>query len=407
METSAAELSSLVTGHQAALVSLVPDLAAALPSGAALPADVDLQRRAAYDAVAAVIRRLAIDRPVLMTLDDLQDAGAATVDLLGYLATLLADVPVLLVAAVRVEDALIAARLTGRAVVLSLGALPRSAVDELATAAGLAGLGEQVMMRTAGHTLSVVEYLRALADGDPGGPGVPGSLAEAILAKVRRLAEPTRAVVEAGAVLGRRVDVAMVAAMVETSDLTAVRTCEELVRLRLLVRVDDQYEFANDLLQECVHAALPPALALAHHRRAADLTSDRPEVMAAHAFAAGDEPRAAHGWLLAGEAALRRSAVEDALALLDRSLAIGSVSDGTRGRAFLARGRGARGPHRFHRRPRRHRTGPDDGPQQRRPTAGDGGAAGPGWRPGRGPTPARRRTCRLARGRTAPGRRAR
>ena len=39
--------------------------------------------------------------------------------------------------------------------------------------------------------------------------------------------------------------------------------CEELVRLRLLVRSGHHYEFANDLLQECVHAALPPALALA------------------------------------------------------------------------------------------------------------------------------------------------
>ena len=60
--------------------------------------------------------------------------------------------------------------------------------------------------------------------------------------------------------------------------------------------------------------------------------------MAEHAYAAGDEPRAAHGWLLAGEDALRRAAVEDALGLLDRSLAVGTAFAGTRARALLARG---------------------------------------------------------------------
>ena len=104
------------------------------------------------------------------------------------------------------------------------------------------------------------------------------------------------------------------------------------------MRSGHHYEFANDLRQACVHASLPPALALAYHRRAADLTSDRPEVMAEHAYAAGDEPRAAHGWLLAGEDALRRAAVEDALALLDRSLKVTTAFAGTRARALLARG---------------------------------------------------------------------
>ena len=110
------------------------------------------------------------------------------------------------------------------------------------------------------------------------------------------------------------------------------------------MRSGHHYEFANDLLQECVHAALPPALALAYHRRAADLTSDRPEMMAEHAYAAGDEPRAAQGWLLAGEAALRRAAVEDALGLLDRSLAVET--------SFVGHaGAGAAGPRRPSTRP--------------------------------------------------------
>ncbi|MBF4769480.1 AAA family ATPase [Nocardioides agariphilus] len=335
LESSPATVATLVRGHSAAWLSLLPELAAVVAADVPLPADVDLQRRQAYDAVAAVLRRLALDGPVLLTIDDLHDAGAATVDLLGYLAGRLLDAAVLVVAAVRAEEVQVADRLLDRARVLRLEALPRSAVDALAAAAGLAAHGEQVMARTAGHPLSVVEYLRALAHGDS---GVPESLADAVSRRVSRLDDATRTVVEAASVVRRRIDPSLVASLVEMSELAATRHCEALVDKRLLVRSGQHYEFANDLLQECVHATLPPALASAYHRRAADLTADRPEVMAEHAYAAGDGPRAAQGWLLAGEAALQRAAVEDALGLLDRSLAVEPSFAGTRARALLARG---------------------------------------------------------------------
>ena len=92
----------------------MPELAAVLPPVPRLPTDVELQRRQAYDAVAAALRRLALTAPVLLTLDDLQDGGAATVDLLGYLAGL-AGSRVLLVGAVRAEDVSVAERLADRA----------------------------------------------------------------------------------------------------------------------------------------------------------------------------------------------------------------------------------------------------------------------------------------------------
>ena len=352
LAASPAGLHSLVEGHTAAWASLVPELAPVLPPGPALPADVDLQRRAAHDAIAAALHRLALSAPVLLTVDDLQDGGTATVDLLGYLATRLRGSRVLVVAAVRAEEAHAAARLRDRSTVLRLGALPRSAVEELARSAGLAEHGAQVMARTGGPALSVVESLRALSLGDS---GIPASLAEAVGARVERLGAEHRTAVEAAAVLRRRLDPALLAALLETNELGATRLCEELVRSRLLVRSGPEYEFANDLLQECVYAALPPALAAAYHRRIADLTADRPELMAEHAAAAGDRPRAALGWLMAGRAALRRAATEDALALLGRSLGeedgdggppaerppgvatTGDAMERTRGRALLAR----------------------------------------------------------------------
>ena len=127
----------------AAWISLVPELAAVVTPGAPLPADVDLQRRQVYDAVAAVLRLLALDRPVLLTIDDLQDGGAATVDLLGYLAARLGESRVLVVAAVRAEDAHTADRLADRATLLRLAHSPVRGRSHRRAAAGLAAHGAQ------------------------------------------------------------------------------------------------------------------------------------------------------------------------------------------------------------------------------------------------------------------------
>jgi DNA-binding SARP family transcriptional activator/tetratricopeptide (TPR) repeat protein len=324
---------ALAHGHENAWVALLPELALLVPAGTEARGTPELERRRAYDAVAAVLRRLARRRPVLLTVDDLQEGGAATVDLLGYLAERLRGSPVLLVAAVRAEDGAGVGRLADRARRLPLGALSASAVGALAAAAGLSSQGAAVMERTGGHTLSVVECLRAIAAGDL---GVPRTLAESVLVRVDALEPGAREVLRAASVLRSRLDPHLLAGLTETTELSVVRHCEELVRVRLLARSDTVYEFANDLVQECVHASLAPALAAAHHRRAADLTTARPEVMAEHAFATGDTERAAGGWLLAGEAAMRRSAVDDAIGLYGRGLSA-SQDPGLLARLRLAR----------------------------------------------------------------------
>ena len=298
-----------------------------------VPATAAIERRRAYDAVAAVLRRLSRRRPVLLSVDDLQDGGAATVDLLGFLAGRLSGERVLLVGAVRAEDEATVSRLSDRASRLTLAPLSPAAVEALAAAAGLAAHADEVMGRTAGHSLSVVEYLRALATGEA---GVPESLAAAVLARVARLDAPARQLVQGASVLHGRLDTRLLADLVEIAEVSAVRLCEEVSLAGLFQRDDDSYEFANDLTQECVAGSLPPALSVAYHRRAADLLIDQPESMAVHAFAAGDLGRAAHGWLLAGQSAMDRSAVEDATALFDRAVSV-AAEPSLRGRVLLAR----------------------------------------------------------------------
>ncbi|MEO5710947.1 MAG: AAA family ATPase [Nocardioidaceae bacterium] len=335
VEATPAAAQRLLRGHTDAWVGLLPELDPLVAPEGRPTRSPDLQRRRAYDGVAAVLRRLSHGGPVVLVVDDLQDGGAATVDLLGYLAERLRDTRVLLVGAVRSEDVGLVSGLADRATVVRLGSLPRSAVDALAAAAGLGSHSATVMERTAGHPLSVVECLRALASGDT---GVPATLTEAVLARLARLDPEVAEVLGAGSVLGRRLDPRRLASLSGSDELSVVRHCEELARVRLLVRSDLGYEFVNDLVQEAVHAHLPPALAAAYHRRAADLTSDRPETMAAHAFASGDLERAARGWLLAGEAAMQRAAVDDAIVLFGRGLDAAEAPE-LRARLLLERAR--------------------------------------------------------------------
>ncbi|GAA2561852.1 ATP-binding protein [Pseudonocardia hydrocarbonoxydans] len=298
----------------------------------------EMARSRALDAVRDAVHGLAATAPVLLLLDDLHNAGVATVELLHHLARRSAGTRLLALATVRTEEGAAAldalAEVTDR---VEVGPLGPDAVALLAARAGAARRGEDVLRRTRGHTLFVVECLRALAAGEH---GVPESLQAAILARLRRAGSDIERMLRAGAVLGTAVSPDLVAAMLELPAPTVVHLCEEAAAARLLVAVGAEYEFANDLLHEALYATTPTPTRLAHHHRAADLLADRPEALAGHAEALGDRPRAARAWLAAGEDALARFASADARALLDRAVAAVPADDPVlTGRIHLARSR--------------------------------------------------------------------
>ena len=100
--------------------------------------------------------------------------------------------------------------------------------------AGMSTHATEVLARTAGHSLSVVEYLRALAAGDT---GVPESLAAAIQTRVDRLPPAGRELVQGASVLRGRLDPRLLGDLVGIEELAAVRLCEELAVVGLLHRV--------------------------------------------------------------------------------------------------------------------------------------------------------------------------
>jgi len=349
-----ARMQDLAGRHGSLLARLVPEVAALLgplpyappgidwrpgPEPAARQENAELERRRTFEAVTAFVLAAAEHAPVLLSLDDLQNAGRATAELLHYLIRHARRGRLLVVATVRAEEgAGVIDSLAPVSVRIDLGVLPVTAVADLAAEAGLAGQADAVSQRTRGHTLFVVETLRALAAGTT---GIPESLEAAVLARVRRAGPAVEAALRAASVLGASFDPATLAGLLGESPHAVVGACTAAENARLLVVTERDYEFANDLVQEVLYATTPGPARVAYHRQAADLLISRPEAMAGHAAAAGDWARAARGWRLAGQQALARAAVADAAELLTQSVEAadraGDPED--QARSLLARGR--------------------------------------------------------------------
>lgn len=333
----AAELRRLAGSGASALAALLPEVLELLDAPATEQGSAEMQRRHAYDALRGFLRSLAADRPVLLLLDDLQNAGTATVELLHYLARRAAGTRLLLLTTVRHEEGSSALEsLADVSSQLDVGPLRPDTVTLLATRAGVPDHAEDILRRTRGHTLFVVETLRALRAGER---GVPPSLRATVATRLRHAGPEVERVLRAGAVLGAAVAPDLVAAMLGMPEPDVVRNCDDATRARLLVPAGDRYEFANDLVQEALYVTTPEPARFAHHRRAADLLEARPETLAGHAEAVADWSRAARAWLAAGRRAVVRSAVADARVLLDRAWAAAHRVDepGLTGEILLAR----------------------------------------------------------------------
>ncbi len=315
---SAAELRDMLGQHVAAAAAVLPTAADLLGP---LPPDhgtAEIERRRAFDALTTLLRALARRHPVLLVVDDLQYAGQSTVELLHFLGRRLSGSRLLVVFTVRAEySADVGAALEAVAVPLEVGPLDRDAVAKLASDAGQGSLAADILHRTRGHTLFVVEVLRALRGGEE---GVPSSLRATVVARVRRAGAPVEAALRAAAVLGSAVDPLMLGALLGLTTAAAVERCEQALSARLLVVSGRHYEFANDLIREVMYSTTPEPTRLAYHRGAADLLTAQPEALAEHAAACGDWQRAARAWLVATETAMRRFAASDAALLATKAL---------------------------------------------------------------------------------------
>jgi tetratricopeptide (TPR) repeat protein len=200
---------------------------------------------------------------------------------------------------------------------------------------------EQIVARTDGVPLFVEELTKTILESgllrDAGdhwaanGPmpplAIPGSLHDSLMARLDRLGA-AKTVAQIAAVLGHAFDTAMMRRLWEGSEASLRQGLDRLVEESLIIRwgMEPQahFMFKHALIEEIAYESLLRQDRRKYHLRAAeilrvhagDLVRMRPELMARHYSAAGQELPAFDAWLEAGRAAIRRSANAEALAHL-------------------------------------------------------------------------------------------
>ena len=301
-----------------------------LPLPAALPADEE--RRRVFEAFVQVL--VALDaNPLLIFVDDVHWADRATLDWLPYLVHRMRGQPLLLVLAFRPEDA--PATLVhqvaawGREGVLRRVPLARLSPEETAALIGRLNVPvdatHTLQAQSAGNPYVLLELSRN-TDAAAGG-GIPPALADLVAARVDRLDESSRSVLQAAAVLEPEFDLPLLIHTTGLGEDAVLDALDELLAARLLTERGGRFAFNHPLLSSVVRQRLNVARRMVLHRRAAEALEASHAgalapfagLIADHYAEAGDVARAAASADLAAEHAATLAAPAEAVAFRRRA----------------------------------------------------------------------------------------
>jgi DNA-binding SARP family transcriptional activator/tetratricopeptide (TPR) repeat protein len=233
--------------------------------------------------------------PCLVVVEDVHWADEATLDLLRHLGRRVSRLPALVVATYRddevgrdhpltqVLDAVATLPSTRRM------ALPRLSEHGVAMLAGGADVDALALYRSTGGNAFFVTEVLATRSAD-GGPAVPTTVRDAVLARAARLSPAAREVLDAASVIGFRVEPWLLRG-VTGLDGDALGECVE----RGMLRADgDVLVFRHELARLAIEEDIPAGRRVALHRRILDglveagAGGDQAARLAHHAEAAGD-----------------------------------------------------------------------------------------------------------------------
>ncbi len=293
-------------GWPADLARLVPAVEAAWGVTARDPSPLpELERARTWEAVVALLAWSSSAAPVLLGLEDLHRADAASVALLAHVGRRLAELPVLVVATRRPAppapalDAALAAVDAAGALRARLVLAPLQE-EEIARLVARAepGLDEvaarEVVAAAAGNPLLAREAGRAAAAGRAPADG----LRDWVRGPLRSLAGDARTLADLAAAGGRPLEMAEAADLVGAGQLADA--VDECVAAGLLEVAGRRVGFGHDLVREACYAELGAPRALAAHARLAEVLARRPGRRAAEVarhLRRADDGEGAARWL--------------------------------------------------------------------------------------------------------------
>lgn len=320
----------------APLARLLPELEECEPPKPA--ADPAQDRFRLFEAALALLTLAARDQPLVVILDDMHVADVGSLALLHFVARNLHAARVVVVATYRdVEarlspeagDALSKVAREGR--YLALRRLGRDEVAGWAAAEGHAD-ADALYSITEGNPLFVVEMLRLTRDSaSTAATRLPDSVRDVLRARLSLLSPPARSLLDVGSVLGRTIDLGLVALLIEEPLPTVRALAAEAAERDLLVDAGDRSSFSHILFREVLYQDLAETRRVELHARVARALlerhgddADAPLAEAVHhLFAAAPlvPPDEAITWARRGARwAIRRLAFEQGVELLSRAL---------------------------------------------------------------------------------------
>lgn len=268
------------------------------------------------EAIEVLLERLSQRRHVVVVLEDLQWADAATMALLKTLASTLRGRKLTIVATYRSDDI---DRFHPLRPVLAELDRTRSVVRVEVTPLTPDEVAEQVAQLASGIDPRVVEALAERSGGIPflveelvdlGDRALPDTLRELVLARYARLGDDAQQTMRTMAAGGMHVDDDVLAAVTALDDRAHDHALREAVDSRVVLADGDGYRFRHALTREAVEGEMLPSERVRVHRRYAEHLSehrgespDDASAVAEHWLAARDLPAAFDATV----AALRRS----------------------------------------------------------------------------------------------------
>ncbi len=306
-----------------------------------------------FEVVLGLLQRLALDRPVLLLIEDLHWADRSTRDLLAYLIRQLGPTPVTIVATFRTDELnrrhplrpfLAELERSGLAERIDLDRFDRADVG--AQLHGILGeppthdVVEAVFTRSEGNAFFTEELVAA--GGDLRLNELPPSLRDVLLVRVEVCSDGTQELLRVAAAAGRTVHHGLLAAVAERDDAELREQLREAITQQLIEPFGEhEYSFRHALLQEALYDELLPGERVDVHAAYARVLSERPELsggdrtgvpalLAHHWYAAHELAPALAASIEAALQAERAAAVPEARGHYERALSLWSRAPGDR-----------------------------------------------------------------------------
>jgi predicted ATPase/DNA-binding SARP family transcriptional activator len=335
------------------LAAVIPELGARVALDPAPALRPDEERTRLFEAFTRTLRALARVRPLLLILEDLHWCGAASAELLGFVANRIATERIAIVATYRSEDIVRshplravrrALQARGGALAIELPRLDRAEVARIVARMAEAGNraaadAGDLWDRSLGNPLFLGELMREDAERSAltatvsgAAPALPVTIEATIAARLARLGDAARRAAGVCAVAGDTFDFELVGEVTGWESGVLFDALDELIERHVLRETTHRergaYAFTHHLIRATAYAGLSLETRRRYHgvvaRTIRALYAAQADALATelarHYENAGDSLAAANAWLRAARTALRAYASAEALSAATRGL---------------------------------------------------------------------------------------